>query len=669
MKKSLNFGLILIIALTIFAACAKREDGRKAWTGVKTFAGFNREFGEPFGLAFKGENLYVSDGENGKILRVTKDGAVETVTDKLNTPSGIAFDKEGFLIVADAGSQTIKRVNTETGEVTTLAGQENQKGDADGTAEQSLFNAPVGVAIAENKVFVADTYNDKIRVIENGRVTTVAGNAQGFSDAETGADAQFDTPCGVAVMSDGNLIVADTGNKRLRLVEAGGRTTTLGGNGEAEMIDGLLPDAKFVQPVAVAVDRFGAIYVADGNAIRAVGRRFFSFVEIIAGSGRGLADGNFYAAKLNRPSGLALDENGTLFVADSENQLVRIVTGAETGAAITGEQIVKLRYAPEEFRALQPARWTYNPPDARRDIAGTLGEIRGELTREKDAWFHNGLDIAGGYGETARFARSEKVTHPLAAEGFGGLRERLRMPTVGYIHIRLGRDAKEKIYEDARFQFSRDDSGKLNGVRVPRGAKFEAGESIGTLNSFNHVHLVAGRVGAEMNALDALRFPNISDKIPPTIEKVRLFDENWSEIETGAGDARIKLNGKTRVVVRAFDQMDGGAAYRKLGVYRLGYRVLKADETPVIDLKETISFARFPAENHVRFVYAPGSQSGYAPQTIFDYIVTNEVNGDGARENFFDAAQLENGAYILRVIAADYFGNNSESDIRIEIAR
>src|SRR5690606_12035630 len=109
-----------------------------------------------------------------------------------------------------------------------------------------------------------------------------------------------------------------------------------------------------------------------------------------------------------------------------------------------------------------------------------------------DVWFHNGLDIAGGYGETARFVRDEKVLLPTAAENFGTLRELLRMPTLGYIHIRLGRDANGVRFDGVRFQFRSDAAGKLSGVRIPRGNKFRAGEAIGTLNPMNHVHLIAG---------------------------------------------------------------------------------------------------------------------------------------------------------------------------------
>ncbi|MEO6587926.1 MAG: hypothetical protein ABIP06_01250, partial [Pyrinomonadaceae bacterium] len=329
------------------------------------------------------------------------------------------------------------------------------------------------------------------------------------------------------------------------------------------------------------------------------------------------------------------------------------------------------RFTPEEFRNLQPPRWTYNPPDAPRDVAGTLGEIRGEISgnAEKRAWFHNGLDIAGSYGETARFVRTEKVLRPVAVENFDTLRELVRMPTLGYIHIRLGRDKNAQVFNDQRFQFSRDETGKLNGVRIARGAKFQAGEAIGTLNSFNHVHLIAGASGAEMNALDALKFPGIEDTIAPKIEKLELFDENWSRIETENSSSRISLRGKTRIVLQAFDQMDGGAGNRKLGIYRVGYQLLNEDETSNGEINWTINFDRMPDEEAVKFVYAKGSQSGYSPNTVFKYIVTNEVSGDDFRESFFDTGKLGSGKYILRVFAADFFDNRSSKNIQFEVTQ
>lgn len=656
-----------------FFGCSKATDETNLISKTKTFAGIsddkNKRFGEPFGAAFdKNGILYISDGEQGKILRVFDNERIEIVSDKFNTPSGIAFDEENFLIVADSGSHAIKRVNVENGEVLKLAGVEGNSGFADGEAVQSLFNAPIGVAVAENKIYVADTYNDKIRVIENGKVSTLAGSSQGFSDGLSN-QAKFDTPTGIAVLSDGSLAVADLQNKRIRRIDASGNVSTLAGNGEQDASDDYPLQARFVAPTALTVDKHGALYIADGNSVRVLGRGLFVYVETISTVRRGFADGSLRKAQFNRPSGLAFDPKGNLFVADSENQTIRILTGENLGIETTPEITRKLRFTPEEFRALQPARWTYNPPDAKRDVAGTLGEIRGEVADEKQTWFHNGLDIAGNFGETARFIRTEKVLQPIAAEGFGGLRERLRLPTIGYIHIRLGRDSAEKTFDDKRFQFSRDETGKLNNVRVPRGAKFQAGDAIGTLNAFNHVHLIAGRAGSEMNALDALLFPNISDKIAPLIEKVSIFDENWSPIETRKTNERIKLQGKTRIVVRAYDQMDGNRASRRLGVYRLGYQVLRADKTPFGEPKWTISFAKMPDESFAPFVYAKGSKSGYTPETIFDYIVTNEVDGDSAGESFFDTNQLEGGNYILRTMAADFFGNQSIKDLEIQVVK
>ena len=665
-----TIGFLLIFQIGSAVSCSRlSEDERAVWSGVRTLAGLNREFGEPFGVAVSGDEIYLSDGELGKIFKISKDGSTEVFADGLDTPAGIAFDSNGDLIVADSGTHTIKKINA-AGKVETIAGKENEPGFRDGAGGEALFRAPIGVAVSGEKIFVADTYNDRIRVIENGRVSTVAGGEQGFADG-TGGAARFDTPCGLAVWTGGRVLIADTGNKRIRVLEPDGRVRTLAGTGVPNRTDGLLSDAEFVQPLAVAVDEKGAIYIADGNAIRAVGRSIFGFVETVSGERRGFTDGALHEAQFNRPSGLAVDADGNLLVADSENLTLRVFSGGQLGAAATEEQKNALRFSAEEFRGLQPPRWTYDPPERARDVAGTLGEIRGEISAESDrrAWFHNGLDIAGAYGETARFIRSEKVLRPVAVENFDTLRELVRMPTIGYIHIRLGRDREARVFDDPRFLFSRDAGGKLTGVRIPRGARFAAGEPIGTLNPFNHVHLIAGRPGAEMNALDALRFPNIEDRIPPKIESLELFDENWRPFETRGPDARITLSGKTRIVVGAFDQMNGGAAYRKLGVYRIGYQILKTDETPVGDVRWTISFDRMPDERAVPFVYAEGSQSGYKPQTVFRYIASNEVTGEQFREDFFDAGALEAGEYILRVFAADFFGNSESKDIKFEVIK
>ncbi|MDQ6786781.1 MAG: hypothetical protein M3033_08215, partial [Acidobacteriota bacterium] len=621
MWKISKIKILIILVVLIGAVCSlfyfffKRENKPEIIpiSKVRTFYNPNVKLGETFGIAARNGEIFISDGEAGKIWRVSsslKDFYV--LSDKFNTPSAIAFDSNGDLVVADSGSHTIKRVRIQNGDTETIAGVENKFGFQDGDVKTALFNAPIGVAVgADGKIFVADTYNDKIRVVENGQVSTVAGSVEGFADG-AGNEAKFDTPCGIAILKNGNLIVADSKNRRLRLIETDGKSSTIAGNGEQNSVDGFPLSASFVEPLAITVNVSGVIYVADGNSIRVINRRFFPFVETISDTKRGFTDGDLRSSRFNRPSGLATDEAGNLFVADAENQAVRVLTGAEIGKQITSDEIKNLRPSPEEFRNQSPPRWAFNPPDAARDIAGTLGEIRGEISDNgKPSWFHNGLDIAGSYGETARFIRTEKVLRPTSVENFATLRELIRLPMLGYIHVRLGRDRDNKIFGDARFQFSFDENRKLNGVRVPRGAKFEAGEAVGTLNAMNHVHLIAGASGAEMNALDALVLPNISDTIAPIIEKVSLFDENWREFETESSNRHIKLSGKTRIVIRAFDRMNGNGGNRKLGVYRLGFQILEADKTPISEINWSILFDRLPDADAVNLVYARGSQSGY----------------------------------------------------------
>lgn len=633
---------------------------------VSTDVGINGEFGEPFGIVFLGSEMYVSDGQHSRILK-SKNGKVAVFAEGLDTPSGIAFDGSGNLIVADSGSHTIRSIDPK-GEITTIAGTEGVSGSADGEAHTARFNAPTGIAVAnDGKIYIADTYNDRIRVIANGQVSTIAGSSPGYADG-IGVNAQFKTPCGIAIWKD-KLLVADSGNRRIRVVEPDGRVWTLAGNGEINLKDGPLSASSFVQPTAIAVYENGLIFVADGNAIRQLGGHILPFVETISNETRGIKDGQGVLARFNRPSGLALNSTGELLVADSDNRLIRRFSTRKSGHEITGDEIGDLRDKPDEFRALQPPRWPYDPPDTKRDVAGTLGEIRGEIPETKHpARFHNGFDIAGSYGETARFIRDEKVLHPMAAENFGTLRELLRMPSLGYIHIRLGRDVSSAPFDDERFQFEKDTAGKLAGVRIPRGTKFNAGESIGTLNQMNHVHLIAGRSGSEMNALDALVFPNLTDSRTPTIEKVSLFDENWGEIETDEHKLRIKLSGKTRIVVRAYDQADGNSERRRLGVYQIGYQIIRSN-VPLDDVKWTIRFDRMPSSDAIKLVYAPGSKSGATGETIFNYIATNYVDGDEFYEDFLDTTILENGNYTLRVFAADYFGNMSFRDLDFEVLR
>jgi sugar lactone lactonase YvrE len=654
-KFQLKFPLLLA-AVVLLSSCW--DGGAAELSYVDTLKPAGGEIGEPFGIAQKNGDLYTSDGEKGLIWKLSGT-EMSVFADGFDTPSHIAFDREGNLLVADTGSHTIEKVAPD-GQRSIAAGIRGKAGFNDGAASEATFNGPVGLAVdGEGRIFVADTYNDKVRVIENGHVRTLADKTEDGKG--------FRTPLGIAVWHD-KLLVADSGNRRIVAVELDGKAWTLAGSGEDAIKDGLLFDAAFSEPTAAAIHNSGVIVVADGDSIRALTSGAAATVRTLTQKRRGHADGTALFARFNRPSGIAVASNGEVFIADSDNSAIRVFSASETNNSISTKQ--DAAEAAEQFRSMAPGRWPYDPPNAKRDIAGTLAEIRGDMEPGSDqVWFHNGLDIAGAYGGTAGFVRTEKVLRPNSAEYFGTLRELIRMPQLGYIHIRLGRDANNVPFGDERFIFDRDAEGKITDVRVRRGTKFNAGEPIGTLNAMNHVHLIAGRSGNELNALAALELPGVSDSRPPVIERIELFDENWEPVETPAGGGRITLNGKVRIVAEAFDQMDGNPARRKLGIYRAGFEVLTSSGQPVFDAIWTLNFLRLPPNEAVRFAYANGSRSGATGETRFRYIFTNFVNGDEYREGFLDISTLSNGIYTLRVNAADFFGNITSKDIQFEVKR
>jgi sugar lactone lactonase YvrE len=644
---------------------------------------------DPFGIAVDQEgNIYASDGRGGRIHRFTKTGELQTVSSGLEMPSGLALTRDGALIVAETGAHTIISIDLKTGEKRVIAGTPKVSGYADGAANAARFNGPVGVAVdKEGTIFVADTYNDRIRAIDrHGQVRTIAGgDAPDFHDGQ-GTEARFDTPCGIAVTNDNVLIVADTGNHRLRRVTLDGNVATLAGNGEREGRDGALSEATFDEPTAIAVRRDGALAIADAASSKL---RLLTFGEqpqvrtLVGGYPFGWRDGTLENTLLNRPTGLAFDPDDALVFADSENGVIRALfpRGESRPARPPLPDPPILAAA---IRAAVPPRWPYDPPAARRDIAGTFGEVRGEVMPEHDAWFHSGLDVPGAYGEVTRAVFGESVARPLSVDGVNTTRERLRLPLFGYIHVRIGRDANDRPLpgiEARGISFRRDERGAILGVRIRRGARFGAGDPIGTLNRLNHVHLVAGPSGAEVNAIAALILPGLTDTVPPVIEDVSLTDAQGTPLrregpkgkETTIVDLTNGADGKARIIVRAYDQMDGNAGYRRLGLYRLGYQLFKADGAPAPGFeapRQTIDFERLPSgPDAVARVYAEGSQSGYEGRTIFAFLATNQVKDGRAEEGFWETGALPPGEYRLRVFVTDYHNNQSKRETAVRIIK
>ena len=691
----------VVVSAVVFVATALliffwlfRPGPPKPFATVMTVGGpgfklANSTLPDLFGVAVDDDNqVYLSDGTSDSIRRINSDGSLRTIISDLDTPSGLAFERgkwfgAGSLIVANTGAHTIVWIDIGTGNPSFVIGAPGQSGFADGDAGEARFNGPVGVAVnKKGVVFVADTYNDRIRAIENGRVRTIAGgDGPGLRDG-LGAEARFDTPCGIAVGADGSLLVADTGNHRIRRVTLDGAVTTIAGTGEPEDRDGPPAEAAFYEPMGIAVRRDGMVFVAGAaqSNVRMLDlgvRQNGQVVTTLVGgrSPRGLLDGEISRAKLNRPSSLAFAPNDSLVFADTNNGLIRALVPKDQSFGFRSEPGAPTIKA-SDIRDAVPPRWPYDPPGAKRDIAGAFGEIRGEMLPDRDAWFHNGLDIPGAYGETARAIFSERVTLPLAVEDAGGGRERLRLPLIGYIHLRVGRDHDDQPLDNfpsGAITFRRDDQGQVIGVRVRRGTRIKAGDAIGTLNRLYHVHLIAGPYGEENNPLAALQFPGLIDTVAPTIESVTITNERNEAIFISTKAPReakpVSISERARIIVRAYDQVDGNPQRRRLGVYRLGYQLLRADGSPEAGFEQpryNVVFDRLPAHpDQIKFVYAEGSQAGYQGQTIFEYFVTNIAQGGAAREDFLDVSRVTPGNYILRVFAEDFFGNQARRDTPI----
>jgi sugar lactone lactonase YvrE len=682
--------LVCLVALTtlgiVIVAKLRGVQSATEFSQVRTVAGFSTSdtslsFSEPFGIAVDAnDTAFFTDGETGKVWRLTKDGTVSEVASGLLTPSAIAVAPDGTLVVAETGANVIRRIFPDSGRQEVVAGEPGRAGFADGTAGQALFNGPIGVAVApDGTIFVADTYNDRIRLIDaSGRVSTLAGSGEpGEADAAVGSEASFNTPCGIAVAPDGALIVTDTGNNRIRRVDRTGAVRTIAGSGNRAVIDGMLFAASFDEPTGVAVTSDGSMYVADagGAALRFVGWDVLPQVRTLIGrTGAGLQDGSLPNARIDRPSAIAVTADGTLIFTDSGNRLVRAVVDSESKRGLQLSSADIPADNTNDVRANRVARWPYDPPDRQREIAATFGEIRGEITEDdKDAWFHNGLDIPGAYGESARLLHSELVQRPISVVDVGSARERIRFPLFGYVHIRVGRTQDDKSFDDERFVINRDRDGKVSHVRVRRGARFEAGAVIGTLNNQNHVHLIVGAGRAELNPFTALDLPGVQDTVAPVIEKngVSFFDAGWSQLNTVDARGRIKLAGDVRIVVRSYDQMDGNASRRRLGLYRVGYQLLRSDGSPAdgfADPLVTISFETLPLdEDSAQTAYAAGSRSGATGETVFAYIATNVVRDGVAKEGFLSLAKMPAGDYLVRVIAEDFFGNRTVHDTAVVI--
>jgi sugar lactone lactonase YvrE len=260
-------------------------------------------------------------------------------------PFGVALDDQGNLYIADAGHRRIRRVDTNGIITTIAGnGTEGSSGNGGPAINATLF-MPVGMCLdSKGNLYFADEANQFVRKIDtNGIITAVAGTGTtGYSgDGGLATNANLNTPSGVALDAAGNLYIGDAGNYRVRRVDPNGIITTFAGTGTQGFTGdgGPALQARLGYPTGLAVDASQNVYVVDHSNSRIRRIDTNGFIATIAGGGTGGITDNGIAATnaaLEAPFGLALDGTGDLFIADTYNYCVREVNTQGTITTVAG---------------------------------------------------------------------------------------------------------------------------------------------------------------------------------------------------------------------------------------------------------------------------------------------------------------------------------------------
>ncbi len=330
--------------------------GSAGVTGSLNATGTNAQFFQPLGIAVdSATNLYVADYGNHLIRKITPFHVVSTLAGSAGVfgfmngtgtaaqfyePEGVTVDSSGNVYVADTGNAAIRLI-TSGGVVSTFAGNPGYPGSTDGTGTNALFYQPAGIAINSlGNLYVVDYFNNTIREISSGGVvSTLAGLAGTAGSANgTNSSARFWGPQGVAVNSAGTVYIADTANSAIRLMTPAGVVTTLAGSPSVGSVNGFTLSARFYNPHNIAVDAWTNVYVADtqNGVIRKITPS--GVVSILAGTSgvSGSTDGSANVALFSSPQGVAVDSAGNIYVADTGNSTIRKVTSGGVVSTLAG---------------------------------------------------------------------------------------------------------------------------------------------------------------------------------------------------------------------------------------------------------------------------------------------------------------------------------------------
>ena len=329
----------LFLSLITVPVDAKTGSGKATETEISLVDGITLD---------KKGNMYITMREHNIISRIDTKGMMTryagsgesgfsgdggpAIKANFKTPAGLAFDPEGNLYIADRENHRVRKIDT-SGNISTFAGigEAGFSGD-DAPAVKARLNLPSGVvADGKGNLFISDRSNDRIRVVDKkGVIRTYAGTGvAGFQgDAGPALKAQLDKPFGIALDEAENLYIADRNNNRVRKVSPEGIITTVAGDGGFFFMgdNGPAYRASVAAPTGVAVDKKGNLYIADrnNNRIRLVDK--LGMIRTVAGTGQQDYNGDSEVARetnLYLPFGLTVDSNDNLLVIDRSHYRIR----------------------------------------------------------------------------------------------------------------------------------------------------------------------------------------------------------------------------------------------------------------------------------------------------------------------------------------------------------
>ena len=329
--------------------------GTVAGTGTSGFSGdagfaMGGKLAAPEGVAVDAQhNVYIADTGNHRIRKLTAaTGMITTIAGTgtgsstgdggqaaaatLFSPVSLALTNTGLLYISERGGHRIRCITLSTGVITTVAGSGVSGYTGDGaSATAARLNAPNGIFVnATGELFIADTTNHRIRKVSAGIITTVAGTGTaGLSgDGGPATSAQLSSPYGVAITAAGNLLIADTGNSRIRQVSGTTMTTIAGTTSGFSGDGGAATAAKMTAPRRLLVLSNGDLLISDfGNhRVRKIAGSIITTVYGTGTAGYSGDGGLASAAKISAPQEMALDSLGAIFIADTNNRRVRVTS-------------------------------------------------------------------------------------------------------------------------------------------------------------------------------------------------------------------------------------------------------------------------------------------------------------------------------------------------------